>query len=227
MTLEGPALVRRQADDAPDWSALRAVASVCTACALHETRTQVVFAGGEAPAEVMFVGEAPGLNEDRQGVPFVGVSGQLLSRLLAEVGIDREQVVIANIVKCRPPANRDPLPVEVATCKPWLRRQVHLADPAVICTLGNFATRWALGPQVSISRVRGERFTVSGRTVVPTFHPAAALRSGPDGAQMRALRQDMETLAQVAAEIRAADPRSVSDPVLGPPAEADTERVGG
>lgn len=200
MTLDGAALVREQADAAPDWAALRAVASVCTACALHETRTQVVFAGGDAPADVMFVGEAPGLNEDRQGVPFVGVSGQLLSRLLAEVGIEREHVVIANIIKCRPPANRDPLPGEVATCKPWLRRQVHLADPAVICTLGNFATRWALGPHVSISRVRGQRFTVSGRTVVPTFHPAAALRSGPDGAQMRALRQDMETLSQVVAE---------------------------
>lgn len=209
MSLDGAALVREQADASPDWESLRAVASVCTACALHETRTQVVFAGGTAPADVMFVGEAPGLNEDRQGVPFVGVSGQLLSRLLAEVGIEREHVVIANIIKCRPPANRDPLPVEVATCKPWLRRQVHLADPAVICTLGNFATRWALGPDVSISRVRGQRFTVSGRTVVPAFHPAAALRSGPDGPQMRALRQDMATLADVVSEVRAAQPSTV------------------
>jgi DNA polymerase len=148
----------------------------------------------------MFVGEAPGFHEDQQGVPFVGVSGQLLTRLLAEVGIERSRVVIANVLKCRPPANRDPLPDEVATCKGWLRRQVHLVDPAVICTLGNFATRWALGPAVSITRVRGQRFDVSGRTVVPTFHPSAALRSGPNGAQMQALRSDIATLARVVAE---------------------------
>lgn len=197
------ARVRALADGAADWDALRAVASTCTACALHETRTQVVFSDGDGPADVMFVGEAPGFHEDQQGVPFVGVSGQLLTRLLDEVGIARDSVVIANVLKCRPPANRDPLPVEVATCRSWLRRQVHLADPAVICTLGNFATRWALGPDVSISRVRGQRFTVSGRTVVPAFHPSAALRSGPDGAQMRALRNDIALLAQVVGEVRA------------------------
>lgn len=192
--------VREAAEAAPDWATLRAVASSCVACPLSEGRTQVVFADGEAPADVMFVGEAPGFHEDRQGVPFVGVSGQLLTRLLGEVGIERSQVVIANVLKCRPPANRDPLPDEVDTCKGWLRRQVHLVDPAVICTLGNFATRWALGPDVSITRVRGQRFTVSGRIVVPAFHPSAALRSGPEGAQMQALRADMATLARVVAE---------------------------
>jgi DNA polymerase len=189
--------VRATADAAPDWAALRAVASGCVACRLAEGRTQVVFADGEAPADVMFVGEAPGFHEDVQGVPFVGVSGQLLTRLLTEVGIDRSQVVIANVLKCRPPNNRDPLPEEVATCRGWLRRQVHLVDPAVICTLGNFATRWALGPDVSITRVRGQRFTVSGRTVVPAFHPSAALRSGPNGRQMQALRADIALLAEV------------------------------
>jgi DNA polymerase len=192
--------VREVADSAPDWATLRSLASTCTACPLSEGRTQVVFADGEAPADVMFVGEAPGFHEDRQGVPFVGVSGQLLTRLLAEVGIARDQVVIANVLKCRPPNNRDPLPDEVATCKGWLRRQVHLVDPAVICTLGNFATRWALGPDVSISRVRGQRFTVSERTVVPTFHPSAALRSGPNGAQMQALTADIALLAKVVGE---------------------------
>lgn len=195
--------VRAVADAAPTWTALRDAALTCTACPLSEGRTQVVFADGEAPADVMFVGEAPGFHEDRQGVPFVGVSGQLLTRLLSEVGIARDQVVIANVLKCRPPNNRDPLPEEVATCRDWLRRQVHLVDPAVICTLGNFATRWALGPDVSISRVRGQRFTVSGRTVVPTFHPSAALRSGPNGAQMQALTADIATLAKVVAEARA------------------------
>jgi DNA polymerase len=194
--------VRATADACATWSNLRDAAAGCVACPLWEGRTQVVFADGTAPADVMFVGEAPGFHEDRQGVPFVGVSGQLLTRLLGEVGIDRSQVVIANVLKCRPPANRDPLPAEVDTCKGWLRRQVHLVDPAVICTLGNFATRWALGPSVSITRVRGQRFTVSGRTVVPAFHPSAALRSGPNGAQMQALRADIATLARVVAEVR-------------------------
>jgi uracil-DNA glycosylase family 4 len=194
---QAAALVRAAADRAPDWAALKVLASTCTACPLWEGRTQVVFADGDAPADVMFVGEAPGFHEDVQGVPFVGASGQLLTKLLSEVGIDRSQVVIANVLKCRPPANRDPLPAEVDTCKGWLRRQVHLVDPAVICTLGNFATRWALGPSVSITRVRGQRFTVSGRTVVPTFHPSAALRSGPNGAQTAALRSDIALLAEV------------------------------
>ncbi|HVF05205.1 MAG TPA: uracil-DNA glycosylase [Frankiaceae bacterium] len=194
------ARVRAVADAAGDWESLRVAASTCVACPLHETRTQVVFADGAAPADVMFVGEAPGLHEDKQGVPFVGLSGQLLTRLLTEAGIDRSQVVIANVLKCRPPANRDPLPAEVETCRGWLRRQVHLVDPAVICTLGNFATRWALGPAVSITRVRGQRFTVSGRTVVPAFHPSAALRSGPNGPQMQALRADIETLAGIVRE---------------------------
>lgn len=198
--LEGAALVRAAADGAGDWAALRTLVRSCTACPLWQGRTQAVFADGEAPADVMFVGEAPGFHEDQQGVPFVGVSGQLLTRLLAEVGIERSRVVIANVLKCRPPANRDPLPDEVATCKGWLRRQVHLVDPAVICTLGNFATRWALGPSVSITRVRGQRFEVSGVTVVPAFHPSAALRSGPNGTQMQALRADIATLAEVVAE---------------------------
>jgi len=192
--------VRALADAAESWEDLRAVSAGCVACPLHAGRTQVVFADGEAPADVMFVGEAPGFHEDRQGVPFVGVSGQLLTRLLSEVGIERSQVVIANVLKCRPPANRDPQPEEVATCKSWLRRQVRLVDPAVICTLGNFATRWALGPSVSITRVRGQRFEVSGRTVVPAFHPSAALRSGPNGPQMQALRADMALLAEVVRE---------------------------
>ena len=199
-------LVRELADAAPDWASLREAALACTACPLSEGRTQVVFADGEAPADVMFVGEAPGFHEDRQGVPFVGASGQLLTSLLEEAGIPRSSVIIANVLKCRPPGNRDPLPAEVDTCKGWLRRQVHLADPAVICTLGNFATRWALGPSVSITRVRGQRFTVSGRTVVPTFHPSAALRSGPQGSQMRLLREDIATLAAVVGEVRAARP---------------------
>ncbi|MDQ1709091.1 MAG: uracil-DNA glycosylase [Frankiaceae bacterium] len=193
---------RALADLASDWRQLRDLNVECTACALAVGRTQVVFAAGDAPADVMFVGEAPGMNEDLQGVPFVGRSGQLLDQLLGAAGIDRDQVVIANVVKCRPPDNRDPLPEEVETCRWWLRRQVHLVDPAVICTLGSFATRWALGKDARITRDRGRRFTVSGRTVVPTFHPAAALRSGPAGAQMAALRSDITLLAGIIAEVR-------------------------
>ncbi len=186
------------AGQAPDWETLRSLALGCTACPeLAATRTQVVFAGGRPPADLMFVGEAPGRDEDRQGYPFVGRSGQLLRDLIADVGVDRSRVVIANVLKCRPPGNRDPLPEEVTRCRWWLRRQVHLVDPAVICTLGAVATRWALGQQASVTRVRGQRFTVSGRTVVPTFHPSAALRSGPDGAQLRALRTDLASLAEL------------------------------
>jgi uracil-DNA glycosylase family 4 len=194
---------RDLAELATDWQQLRDLNLGCTACALAVGRTQVVFAAGDAPADVMFIGEAPGQNEDVQGVPFVGRSGQLLDRLLAEAGIERTQVVIANVIKCRPPDNRDPLPEEIDTCRWWLRRQVHLVDPAVICTLGSFATRWALGKDARITRDRGRRFTVSGRTVVPTFHPSAALRSGPAGTQTQALRADIRLLARIIAEVRA------------------------
>lgn len=187
---------------ATDWTHLRQLNLDCTACALAVGRTQVVFAAGDAPADVMFIGEAPGQNEDLQGVPFVGRSGQLLDRLLAEAGINRDQVVIANVVKCRPPDNRDPLPVEIDTCRWWLRRQVQLVDPAVICTLGSFATRWALGKDARITRDRGQRFTISDRTVVPTFHPSAALRSGPAGPQATALRDDIHLIAQIIGEVR-------------------------
>lgn len=194
--------VRDAAQAAPSWEALRLASSGCVACDLHASRTQVVFAGGDAPADVMFIGEAPGEQEDLQGVPFIGRSGQLLSSLLAEAGIDRSQVVIANVIKCRPPENRDPSPAEVATCSDWLHRQVALVDPAVICTLGAFSTRWALGPKAKITQVRGQRHEQSGRLVVPTFHPAAALRSGPRGPQMQALRSDIGLLAAIIQEVR-------------------------
>ncbi|MEP7053890.1 MAG: uracil-DNA glycosylase [Actinomycetota bacterium] len=199
----GIPVTRALAEQATDWKQLRELNLGCTACALAAGRTQVVFAAGDAPADVMFVGEAPGLNEDLLGVPFVGRSGQLLDQLLAAAGIERARVVIANVVKCRPPENRDPLPAEIDLCRWWLRRQVHLVDPAVICTLGSFATRWALGKDARITRDRGRRFTVSGRTVVPTFHPSAALRSGPAGPQTQALRSDIEQLARIIAEVRA------------------------
>jgi DNA polymerase len=157
---------------------LEAVALVCTKCRLAETRTQVVFGVGDPAADLMFVGEAPGLNEDKQGEPFVGAAGQLLNRLLTEIGLNREDVYIANVIKCRPPGNRDPMGDEIESCKGYLRSQISLIDPNVVATLGNFATKLLLRTEVGITRLRGRTYPWwQGRLLVPTFHPAAALRS--------------------------------------------------
>lgn len=157
---------------------LAAVAHECTLCRLHETRTNVVFGAGDARADVMIVGEGPGQQEDEQGIPFVGRSGQLLDTLLSETGISRDQVYIANVVKCRPPRNRDPRPDEIDACKPYLRRQIELVDPTAVVTLGNFSTKLLLRTTTGITRMRGTAYEWWGRYLVPTFHPAAALRGG-------------------------------------------------
>jgi DNA polymerase len=176
-------------------------ASTCTRCRLSQGRTQVVYGVGDPNADLMFIGEAPGFHEDKQGEPFVGAAGQLLNQLLAEIGIAREDVYINNTVNCRPPGNRDPLPDELEACKPWLDERVALIDPAVVVTLGNWATRYILGKQVSISRVRGQRFPWSGRTVIPTFHPAAVLHGGGQASnQMTALRADFQEIRRALAE---------------------------
>lgn len=180
-------------------------ASTCTRCRLSSGRTQVVYGVGDPSADVMFIGEGPGYHEDKQGIPFVGAAGQLLTRLLGEIGLAREDVYIANVIKCRPPGNRDPLPEEIEACTPWLEEQLELIDPRVIVTLGNFATRFVLDRPVSISRVRGQRFEWRGRTVVPTFHPAAVLHGGGDNSrQMEGLRSDLATLKEILAEPRPA-----------------------
>jgi len=162
----------------------------CTRCPLHETRTQAVFGAGDADAEVMFVGEAPGAEEDRQGLPFVGRAGQLLNQMLGEVGLSREDVFIANVLKSRPPGNRDPQPGEIEACKPYLFEQVRLIEPRVVCTLGNFATKLLSGNPAGITRVRGtpQVHELGGRTVflLPLFHPAAALRTPRVKEQLRA-----------------------------------------
>jgi len=153
----------------------------CTKCPLHETRTKAVFGAGDADAELMFVGEAPGAEEDRQGLPFVGRAGQLLNQLLEEIGMSREDVFIANVLKSRPPGNRDPQPLEIEACRPYLFEQVRLIEPKVVCTLGNFATKLLSGNPAGITRVRGtpQVHELGGRTVflLPLFHPAAALRT--------------------------------------------------
>jgi uracil-DNA glycosylase len=173
-------------------------ASTCTRCRLAKGRTQVVFGVGNPHAGLMFIGEGPGYYEDKQGEPFVGAAGQLLTKLLGEIGLRREDVYICNVVKCRPPGNRDPLPDEIESCRPYLEGQLENIQPRVIVTLGNFATRFILDRQVSISRVRGQRFTIDGRTVIPTFHPAAVLHGGGEaGTQMTALRADFRLIREV------------------------------
>jgi len=169
---------------------LAAESAACTRCALAETRTNVVFGTGCPSAELVFVGEAPGRNEDEQGVPFCGAAGNLLTRLCSEVGIERDQVYICNILKCRPPGNRDPLPDEISACTPFLDRQLELIDPLVVVTLGAFATRYLLQQNVGITKVRGHRFRWrNDATLIPTFHPAAAIRSG-GGSRLDDMRHD-------------------------------------
>ncbi|MRR11076.1 uracil-DNA glycosylase [bacterium] len=159
----------------PDLDALRQHIGDCARCALGHTRTKLVFGVGDPHADLMFIGEAPGKNEDLQGEPFVGAAGKLLDELLASIGLQRSEVYIANVLKCRPPDNRDPLPEEVELCTPFLAEQVRLVDPKVIATLGNHATKYILGTNTGITALRGRLFHVDGRRVVPIFHPAAAL----------------------------------------------------
>jgi uracil-DNA glycosylase family 4 len=176
-----------------------AEAQVCTRCAeLAATRRKVVFGAGNADADLMFVGEAPGASEDEQGVPFVGRAGQLLEKLLEEIGMSREEVFIANTLKCRPPGNRDPLPVEIENCREYLYRQVELIQPRVICTLGNFSTKLLRGDPTGITRLHGqpEVLTLGRRAVrlYPIYHPAAALYTP---STLGVLRQDFARLPQL------------------------------
>ena len=176
-------------------------ASTCRRCRLADGRTQVVYGVGDPNADLMFIGEAPGFHEDKQGEPFVGAAGQLLNQLLSEVEIPREAVYINNVILCRPPGNRDPFPDELEACQPWLDERIAIIDPAVVVTLGNWATRYILGRQISISRVRGQRFPWNGRTVIPTFHPAAVLHGGGQASsQMTALRADFQEMRSALAE---------------------------
>lgn len=164
-------------------------------CRLSQTRTQVVFGVGAPDSQLMFVGEAPGRNEDLEGVPFVGRAGRLLDSLLDEVGIPRETVYIANVLKCRPPNNRDPQPDEIDACKGYLRQQIRLIRPRVVVTLGNFATKLLLNTTTGITRLRGQAFPWwLGATLIPTFHPAAALRGGEKVTQ--AMREDFRLMRQ-------------------------------
>jgi uracil-DNA glycosylase family 4 len=173
----------------------------CHDCPLAETRTNVVFGAGNADADLMFVGEAPGAQEDIQGLPFVGRAGKLLDELLAEVGLARDDVFITNVLSCRPPGNRDPQPDEIEACKPYLYRKIELIEPRVICTLGNFATKLLTRSSRGIMSVRGRAqvHELGGRwvRVYPLCHPAAGLRTP---ATLQALREDFRGLPALLAE---------------------------
>jgi uracil-DNA glycosylase len=172
----------------------------CTRCRLSQGRTQVVFGVGNPDADLLFVGEAPGFHEDQQGIPFVGQAGQLLTKLLAGIGLARDDVYIANVLKCRPPGNRDPQPDEIEACEPHLFRQIELIRPRVVATLGNFATKLLSGKPTGITRVHGQEQerTFGGRRVLlyPLYHPAAALYTP---AMLRVLEEDFRRLPQLLA----------------------------
>lgn len=190
----------------------------CVRCPLHATRTQVVAGSGNPNADIMFVGEAPGFHEDQQGVPFVGAAGKLLATLLEGIGLTRDQVFIANVLKCRPPENRDPLPSEIEQCKPHLFRQIEIIRPRLVCTLGNFATKLISGRDDGISRVHGNEVPIRlgdhDALLYPLFHPAAALY------QRSTLALLEGDFAKIPALIGAA-PASSAPPVsnVAPPAE--------
>ena len=158
------------------WEALESACKQCQSCGLAQTRTQVVFGDGARDAEILFIGEGPGQHEDEQGVPFVGAAGKLLDEMLEMTGLDRTKVYIANIVKCRPPGNRDPLNTEQAVCLPWLRRQTALLRPKLIVCLGRIAAKAIIREDFRITREHGQWFERSGVQMTAVYHPAALLR---------------------------------------------------
>ena len=176
---------------------LREELGPCTRCPLHSTRTNLVYGVGNPDADLMFVGEAPGRDEDAQGIPFVGRAGQLLTKIIEAIDLDRDDVYIANVIKCRPPNNRNPEPDEVATCEPFLFGQVDAIQPKVIVALGGFAVRTLLQSDEAISRLRGRVFDYRGAKLVPTFHPAYLLRS-PD--KKRDVWEDMKRVRELLRE---------------------------
>jgi len=208
-------------------------ARACTRCPLHQTRTTVVFGNGNADANLMFIGEAPGANEDRMGLPFVGQAGKLLDKLLAEIGMERKDVFVVNTLKCRPPDNRDPHPNEIDACNEYLRSQVDLIEPTVICTLGNFSTKLLRADSTGISRLHGrEEVRIIGPRAVrlyPLYHPAAALYTP---SMLEALRADFHRIPELLALGPPEQPQALEEPIpeleditieLGEPAAGEPE----
>jgi DNA polymerase len=191
----------------------------CTKCRLAQGRTQVVFGSGHPHADLMFVGEAPGFHEDKQGVPFVGQAGKLLDNLLAGIGLTRSDVFVANVLKCRPPGNRDPLPDEIQACEGHLWKQIELIQPKVVATLGNFATKLLSGRPLGITRVHGQEqeTTLGGNRVLlyPLYHPAAALYTPR---MLEVLQSDFRRIPELMGRVLVPEP--APQPVFEPPAEA-------
>jgi uracil-DNA glycosylase len=189
----------------------------CTKCRLAQGRTQVVFGNGNPNADLMFVGEAPGFHEDKQGFPFVGQAGKLLDQLLEGIGLSRDMVFVANVLKCRPPGNRDPMPDEIESCEPHLFRQVELIEPKLVATLGNFATKLLSGKQLGITRVHGQEqeVTLGGRRVLlyPIYHPAAALYTPK---MLAVLQEDFSRIPELIG--RVAEPEPEPAPLIAEPA---------
>ena len=201
----------------------------CTRCRLAQGRTQVVFGTGNPHAELMFVGEAPGFHEDKQGLPFVGQAGKLLEKLLNGVGLQRSDVYIANVLKCRPPGNRDPQPDEIEACESHLFRQIELIEPTVIATLGNFATKLLSGRPLGITRVHGQEqpTTLAGRRVLlyPLYHPAAALYTP---AMLKVLESDFARIPSLIGSVvpELAEPEPAPELTLVAPPLAQVEQLG-
>jgi uracil-DNA glycosylase family 4 len=198
--------------------------AICTTCALAKGRTQVVFGSGSPNADLMFVGEAPGFHEDQQGVPFVGQAGKLLDTLLGGIGLTRADVFVANVLKCRPPGNRDPLPEEIAACEPHLFRQIELIGPKLVATLGNFATKLLSGKPAGITRVHGyeQEVTLGARkvTLFPLYHPAAALYTP---SMLKVLEEDFARIPAILE--RVLDQPAVAEEPVAAANEPDPESV--
>jgi uracil-DNA glycosylase len=225
----GFAGAEREVKDAVERAAaLRAYAeetASCTKCALAQGRTQVVFGSGSPDADLMFVGEAPGFHEDQQGVPFVGQAGKLLERLLEGIGLTRADVYIANVLKCRPPGNRDPMPDEIAACEPHLFHQIELIEPKLVATLGNFATKLLSGKPAGITRVHGyeQEVTLGTRSVLlfPLYHPAAALYTP---SMLKVLEEDFAKIPDLLARTTGV-PEAISAPDADAPVAPEEPAV--
>ena len=210
-------------------AALRAHAeetASCTRCALAEGRTQVVYGSGNPHADLVFVGEAPGFHEDQQGIPFVGQAGKLLDKLLAGIELTRADVMVVNVLKCRPPGNRDPLPEEIAACEPHLFRQIELIQPKLVATLGNFATKLLSGKPAGITKVHGyeQEVTLGSRTVLlyPLYHPAAALYTP---SMLKVLEEDFARIPGLIDQVRD-EPAAVEVVVAVPEADPESVQLG-
>ena len=194
---ESPMSTEARANAGAQLAQLRQDLGDCTRCKLHSTRTHIVYGVGNPHADLMFVGEAPGRDEDQQGIPFVGRAGQLLTKIIEAIDLQRDEVYITNVIKCRPPSNRNPEPDEIQTCQPFLFAQIDAVQPKVIVALGAFAVRTLLQRDDAISRLRGRVFDYRGAKLVPTFHPAYLLRS-PD--KKRDVWEDMKTVRSILRE---------------------------